>query len=107
MKRFRRNPRLDEQLRAMPGFARAIAMAVEHAREHAERFANAAQSPWMPRRGTGTNRTVVIDTSGDRPRIVNTDHAGHLVEWGSANNPPHAPLRRGARAAGLRLEQNT
>jgi len=36
-------------------------------------------------------------------RIVAGDPFWHLVEFGSANNPPYAPLRRGVRAAGLRL----
>jgi hypothetical protein len=35
---------------------------------------------------------------------VATDPFGHLVEWGSKNNPPYAPLRRGVLAAGLRLD---
>ena len=29
---------------------------------------------------------------------------GHLVEFGSVNNPPYAPIRSGVQAAGLRLE---
>jgi hypothetical protein len=40
-----------------------------------------------------------------RFRVGNNDFAAHWVEWGSANNPPWAPLRRGVRAAGLRLEE--
>lgn len=38
-------------------------------------------------------------------RVMATDPFGHLVEWGSANNPPYAPLRRGVLAAGLRLDE--
>jgi hypothetical protein len=36
-------------------------------------------------------------------RVGNTDFAAHIVEWGSVNNPPYAPLRRGVQAAGLHL----
>jgi hypothetical protein len=35
--------------------------------------------------------------------VISDDPFGHLVEAGSVNNLPYAPLRRGARAAGLRL----
>lgn len=41
---------------------------------------------------------------GDGYAVVDTDPFAHLVEAGSVNNPPYSPLRRGARAAGLRLE---
>jgi len=39
-------------------------------------------------------------------RVINTDPFFHLVEWGSVNNPPYAPLRRGVTAAGLRLDED-
>lgn len=106
MAKFRRNPGFEAQLRATPGYRRAVADAAEPARDRAERFAEAAGGPWMPRRKSGTNKTIIIDVSGPTPRIVNIDHAGHLLEWGSKNNPPHAPLRRGVRAAGLRLSEH-
>lgn len=41
-----------------------------------------------------------------RPLAVGSfDFAAHWVEYGSIRNPPYAPLRRGARAAGLRLHE--
>jgi hypothetical protein len=39
-------------------------------------------------------------------RVVAEDPFWHLVEYGSVNNPPYAPLRRGTRAAGLRLDES-
>jgi hypothetical protein len=105
--RFVRDRRFEQQLLRQQRFKRALAAAAEPARQRAEAFARAAGAPWMPRKGTGSTDVVVMDTSGDTPRLVNTDHAGHLQEWGSANNPPHAPLRRGARAGGLRLDERT
>lgn len=107
MSRFRRNAGLEHELRATSEFRRELARAAEPARARAEGFAKAASGPWLPRRGSGTNQTIVVDISADGVRLVNLDHAAHLLEWGSANNPPHAPLRRGVRAAGLRLEENT
>lgn len=38
--------------------------------------------------------------------VVSTDSFAHLVEWGSANNPAYAPIRRGVLAAGLRLDES-
>lgn len=36
-------------------------------------------------------------------QVVASDPFWHLVEFGSVNNPPYAPLRRGVTAAGLRF----
>lgn len=38
--------------------------------------------------------------------VVAKDIAAHLIEWGSAKNPPYAPLRRGVLAAGLRFREH-
>lgn len=40
----------------------------------------------------------------DGNRVTSTDPFGHIVEWGSRNSPPYAPLRRGVIAAGLRFD---
>lgn len=101
MTRFKRNPVVDQELEAHPDYLKSLAAAAEAARAAADRFARQSGAPWMRRRGATS--TVVIDTSPTGVRLVNTDHAGHLMEWGSQNNPPHAPLRRGVRAAGLHL----
>ena len=103
MTRFRRNPRLEQQLQRQPQLRRALTEFAEDAQRHAEGFMQAAGGPWMPRKGSRSSTKVV--TEGDEVRLVNLDHAGHLQEWGSRNNPPHAPLRRGVRAAGLRLDE--
>lgn len=42
----------------------------------------------------------------DGATITSSDPFAHLVEWGSVNNPPYAPMRRGILAAGLRLDQS-
>lgn len=47
-----------------------------------------------------------VELDEDGVRLVNTDHGGHLTEWGSAKNPPKAPLRRAVREAGLRLQEH-
>lgn len=97
---FRRNPFFEPQVRAGIDLRRALAAHAEEAAREAGRIAAAAGAPWMPRhRGD----VVTVDESGTEVRVVNTDHGAHLQEFGSRNNPPHAPLRRGARAAGMRL----
>lgn len=55
----------------------------------------------MPSRSQG----FVTEADEDGVRVVNSDHGGHLAEWGSAKNAPIAPLRRAISAAGLRLDE--
>lgn len=38
----------------------------------------------------------------DGNRYGSTIFYAHWIEWGSVNNPPHAPLRRAAEALGYR-----
>lgn len=69
--------------------AKAVAAAVEAAApDHTGRFRN----------------SIRVDESGDVVRVKTTDPAGHLIEWGSVNNPPYAPFREGIARAGFRLE---
>lgn len=48
---------------------------------------------------TGVERTL----RGLRTSVHSTDPDAHIVEWGSKNNPPYAPLRKAASSLGLRL----
>lgn len=58
-----------------------------------------------PRGASGqAHRSIRVDRQGDQVRVGSVDPFWHLIEWGSVNNPAYAPLRRGARAAGLRLD---
>lgn len=90
-------------LAATPGVRAALVQSAEPARARADLLARQARAPWMRRKSA--RFTVVIESDQQGVRLVNTDYGGHLMEFGSANNPPHAPLRRGARAAGLRLDE--
>ena len=57
---------------------------------------------------TGAYKRSLRSTNARREatRVVATaytaDPFGHLVEWGSINNPAYSPLRRGAERTGLR-----
>lgn len=101
MNRFKRNPTVEAQLGRTPQYAASLIAAAVPAQRFAQTFAKQVGAPWMPR--AGARETIVIDESPSGVRLVNTDHAGHLTEFGSRNNPAHAPLRRGVRAAGLRF----
>lgn len=98
---FRINPSLESQLAGQAEFAEAVAEAAEPAREHAERFAG---RPWMPRKGA--RRSIELLVEDGQVLLANTDHGGHLKEYGGRSNAPHAPLRRGVQAAGLRLGES-
>lgn len=80
-------------------YREGLKAAAEPARAMVERFANKV----MPRPGA---EQIVIEDTGDEVLIVNTDYGAFIDEIGSRNNPPNAPLRRGVRAAGLRLEES-
>lgn len=89
--RYRPNPFAEEEIRAQPvhqrgmrkitkGAAASVRVVAPHKTGYYERKVRA--------RGT---------------RVVAADPFWHIVELGSANSPPYAPLRRGFRAAGIRL----
>lgn len=48
------------------------------------------------------SRFVILVAKG-KVVLGNRDIAAHLIEFGSANNPAYAPLRRAALAIGVRL----
>lgn len=41
------------------------------------------------------------DAIGILGRVFSTDIAAHMIEFGSVNNPPYAPLRNGVESTGL------
>jgi hypothetical protein len=95
MFRFRRNAALERDLKRSTAYEEYLA-------GKAEEVAQAARDAAPV--DTGHYRRS-IKTDG---HIVYTDDvAGHLIEFGSAKNPPYAPLRRGAHAAGLRLDERS
>lgn len=59
---------------------------------HTGRFAESIETTTVERTPRGLSTTV-----------HSTDPDAHLVEWGSKNNPPYAPLRKAASSLGLRL----
>ncbi len=94
---FELNPDFLEEVAAEPGVLNAIG-------EATEAVASAAQDAAPV--GTGDYvDSIEHEVADGKGRVFTTDFAGHIVEWGSVNNPPYAPLRTGARNAGLDLEE--
>lgn len=100
---FQPNPHFGMQLRRQRSMRAALRRAGNEVAKHATQFARAAGAPWMER--AGAERTIVVVEHDDRVQVVNTDHGGHLQEWGSKHNQPHAPLRRAVNAAGLHFDE--
>lgn len=110
MARFVRNPTFDREIQDEPEFIAGMTATTTHV---AGKAAKAApdKTGYYKRRVKAFSRVEVsaVDApvealpKGKGYVVVATDPFGHLVEAGSANNDPYAPLQRGARAAGLRL----
>ena len=101
--RFVPNRLFEQQIKRDPRYRAGLRLIAETQVKPAVTVAaRQAQAPWMPRPG---HELIEVEQDGLELAVVNTDYAGHLQEWGSINNPPHAPLRRGVRAAGLRLDE--
>lgn len=97
---FRPNPNFEAELRKDPGYRQGLS--------ESAKGALAACQAAAPHGATDHYaESFVIADDGENVTIGNTDFAAHLVEWGSVNNPAYAPLRRGVRAAGLRLAEDT
>lgn len=89
-----RNPNLERDLKAAPEYLAAMAQVATQAVQHVK---NAAPDE------TGAFKRSLRASEN---RVETTDPFGHIIEFGSVNNPPYAPLRTGVRAAGLRLDES-
>lgn len=101
MSRFRLNPHLARDLAKQDAQRRMLEATANEVADHANTLARQAQEPWMKRQA----QTIVVQQDESVTAVINTDYAAHLVEFGSKNNPAHAPLRRAVRAAGLHLRE--
>ena len=96
---FRPNRQARAQLARQPEHKKFLREQAERVKDSAER-----ESP-IGETGDYIDRFVIVELP-TRMRVTNHDFAWHLVEFGSVNNPPYGPLRKGVRRAGLRLEEN-
>ena len=91
----RLDPGFREELEATDEYQGGLARLAETVADAARRVA--------PERTGHYGRSIKVRRSDGKVYVATTDIAGHLIEFGSAKNPVYAPLRRGARAAGLRV----
>jgi hypothetical protein len=94
MARYIPNPAFKAELMAEPSYQRAMHSTANEVARYVR-----ASAPVQ----TGYYRRS-IKTRG--ATVYSTDSFAHLIEWGSSRNPAYAPLRRGVRAAGLRLRES-
>ena len=93
--RFRRNPLFEAQAKADPRYRAGMALKAKLAAEAVRQMA--------PKGGTGHYAKSITT---DKNVIYSTDVAAHIIEFGGGHiEVPYAPMRRGVRAAGLRLRE--
>ncbi len=51
--------------------------------------------------GSISSHPATLGPNGWSAMVTTSDFAWHLIEFGSANNPPYRPFARGVTAAGL------
>lgn len=100
--RFRPNRRLVRDLERQARYQAGLMDAAEAIKTEAERLTDRGIDQ---RYRHIADFYEVVEEDGE-VRVGNRHGLFHLVEYGSRNNPAYAPLRRGVRAAGLRLDEN-
>jgi secreted PhoX family phosphatase len=96
------NPRFAAEAKKSPEIRKGLRDVAEDVKRFAEAAAISIGAPWMARSG---HELIEVGEDDEGVYVANTDHGGHLQEYGSRNNPPHAPLRQGAQSAGLRVDE--
>jgi hypothetical protein len=95
---FKPNPGFEAELRKSASFRAAMRGEAGRAAREARKLAPQGETG-------GFAASIVAFDDGEMIGIRTTDPFGHLGEFGSVNNRPYAPLRRGVVAAGLRLQE--
>jgi hypothetical protein len=98
MSSFKRNPNFQAEL-AVELTGTVLRRAGNEVAAAADSLAHSA----MPRKG---RKRMVVQRVDGEVVVANTNHGGHLEEFGSQNNPAYGPLRRGVLAAGLDLRES-
>lgn len=99
---FEPNPDFLPELRSEPEYRELIEEKTEALLEGAIAAAPVHTGTYVG----GLESEINDGPEGPVGRVNATDWASHWVEWGSQNNPPYAPLRKGAAAAGLTYEDD-
>lgn len=94
--KFIPNPAFAEQMELNPVVQALLARKAAEAGRHARQIGRGLAP------GGGDDYAASIYS--DENRVGTTDRAGHLIEWGSVNNRPYAPLRKAVEQAGARYK---
>jgi hypothetical protein len=98
--KFTPNPNLAAELGATPGMTAVM-------KQTADAIIGTAAGISSSRRFSRT--LEVLDVSvGENGTVMTVGTRwsfGHLIEWGSINNPPQAPLRKAVSSLGLKFEE--
>lgn len=87
------NPKFVDELRADPATRAAM-----------EGFANTAlEFARLESPSKTFSERLDVEVSGDEVALVSNWSLWAIIEYGSVNNPPYAPIRRGIEGAGLQL----
>lgn len=91
------NRSLEADLARQAGVRRALEQKAEQAAVRARVIgAGIGRGPEDPADAVEYEDTIRTDGA----TLYTDDPAGHLIEYGSVNNPPYAPLRKAAEAVG-------
>ena len=95
-----------------PGFARELfsedpeaPKGVAAEAERAARIIRTQAHEIMPREDADAQ--IIVEETEAGAQILNTDHGAAIDEFGTAYTPAYAPMRRGVRAAGFRLVEDS
>lgn len=91
------HPGFERRLAGMPGVQRRTRAAADTVRRGAVRLVHRDEGHY--------ERTLRVIERDGKVFVASQDFAGHIVEWGSVQHAPQAPIRRAVRAAGMRLEE--
>lgn len=97
MSRFKLNPNLTRELAREPWAQEMLREATDAVEEEAKRNSPLG-GDFVGYYGRFVKRLLRLSAT-----VGNRDVFAHGIEFGSVNNPPYAPLRRGVQAAGLRF----
>lgn len=82
----------------MPGYRREMTAGAKRI--------GAKAGPMAPRKTGYYSRRFEVGEDHGEVVLMNTDPFAHLIEFGSANSPPYAVIRRAVRAAGYFLAED-
>lgn len=98
MKTFVSNPRFESEMKRTAGHRKAMFSGANQIASKGRLLA--------PRRTGFYGRRFKVGIEDGEVAIGNADPFAFLIEYGSVNNPPFAPIRRAVRAAGFRLDEH-